>query len=48
MTHSDSTAEDRGEDDEGELILEGQTVVNGPDIRPKLIRRDGENEGEDT
>ncbi len=32
--HSDSANEER--DDEDDLVLEGQTVVNGPNVRPEI------------
>jgi len=39
------TGGDEKEDEEDELVLEGQTVVNGPDIRPTVGKTDDEREG---
>ncbi|WP_281275357.1 hypothetical protein [Halorussus ruber] len=39
------TGGDEKEDEGDELVLEGQTVVNGPDIRPTVGKADDESDG---
>lgn len=37
-------ASDEHEEEEEELVLEGHTVVNGPDLRPTVGQSDDESE----
>lgn len=43
---SPGTSSEQGEDGEEELVLEGQTVVNGPNLLPNVGRSDDEREEE--
>lgn len=46
MSHSGpETSDTQSEDSEDELVLEGQTVVNGPDLLPNVGK--GDSDGED-
>ena len=44
MSQSGPDPSDDCEDEEDELVLEGQTVVNGPNLRPNIGESDDETE----